>query len=247
MAPKILRKVEINMKKIISSILAVLMLVSLCAIFVAADGELATEAQHELTAVAMMENGEFRFIFSMTKAEMATWESIDVEDISDYGYEIAWGIAESVDSTDWTADYKSDFDWKTGRWGYDDNNQLYFQVKNGSFSSEENYAKVKDGSMKLRGGMRNFQGAPDAEAAGKDITKVLYDANHRAGHPDLKVNCVANENGACLLNVVAIENYTPEVPDTDPVTPPATADFSAAIVAVAVLALGATVVVAKKH
>lgn len=35
--------------------------------------------------------------------------------------------------------------------------------------------------------------------------------------------------------------------DTEPVTPPQTADFSAAIVAVAVLALGATVVISKKH
>lgn len=39
----------------------------------------------------------------------------------------------------------------------------------------------------------------------------------------------------------------PAESDPEPIAPPQTADFSAAIVAVAVLALGATVVIAKKH
>ena len=245
------RKVEIDMKKIISSILAVLMLVSLCTVFVAADGELATEAQHELKAVVMLkDNNAFRFIFSMTKAEMATWEGIDVENISGYGYEISWGITDKAEYSAW-ADFKEG--WTHGaNWGFDDNGNLYYEISsNDGFSTAENYAAVKDGSLALFAGLRNFQSAEDAAARGKDVTKVLYDANVNAGHPDLKVNCLLDgTSGACMLKVVAEENYTPEAPETDPatdpVTPPATADFSAAIVAVAVLALGATVVVAKK-
>ena len=243
------RKVEIDMKKIISSFLAVLMLVSLCTVFVAADGELATEAQHELRAVVMLKgNNAFRFIFSMTKSEMATWEGIDVDNIDAYGYEISWGITDKAEHNEW-ADFKED--WAHGQnWGFDDNGNLYYEISSGTYSVADNYAKVKDGSLELFAGLRNFQSAEDAEARGKDVTKVLYDANVTDAHPDLKVNCLVDGNGACMLKVVAEENYTPEVPETDPVTdpvtPPATADFSAAIVAVAVLALGATVVVAKK-
>lgn len=233
------------MKKIISSILAVLMLVSLCAAFNVA----AEEPTHELKAVVMMkENNAFRFVFSMTKDELKTLGA-DVDNISSYGYEIQWALTDKAEHTTY-GDFKEGFA-HGANWAFDDNGNLYYEVTHNEYSTADFYAKA--GKGELWGVMRNFQTAEQAAERGKEIDKVLYDANCWPAHPDLKVNTIIDGNGACVLTVTTEDVYYAEAPvdsgesgETGKTDPPQTADFSAAIVAVAVLALGATVVVAKK-
>ena len=110
------------MKKIISSILAVLMLVSLCAAFNVA----AEDPTHELKAVVMNKDNSnaFRFIFDLTKEEMAGFEGVNVDDIKAYGYEIHWGISDKAEGLDWGADFQ--MNWQHGEyWGFDDNGNLW--------------------------------------------------------------------------------------------------------------------------
>ncbi len=236
------------MKKIISSVLAVLMMLSLCAacmINVAAD----EEPKYELKAVVTMkpdddtaDYAKTRFIFNITKADLTELGG-DPENVSDYGYEIAWGI--NVDDgaweggDHWGADHPS-------MWLFDEKGDLCLEVSfdTASQNAGEQYAASKAGKMK--GMMRNFQGDDASEANKPKIDKVLYDANSRPAHPDLKANTQIDGKAACVLTIQASEDYYAEGGSDTPTPPPQTADFTAAIVAVAVLALGATVVVSKK-
>lgn len=236
------------MKKLISSILALLMLVSLCAVFsVAAD-----EPTHELKAVVMMKesNYEFRFIFTMTKEDLrAAQVNVDADKLS-YGFNCCWGISDS-ETHAVKSDFHEGFDHGEGTWGFDENGNLYYQIHhNGGYSSEENYTKAGEG--KLWGMICNY-----LEGGNTFYTEaVVHDNGEDGSRPHLKKNTNFSDAGnsaAAVLQVKTEVEYYAEAPvESGEVTeapapnPPQTADFSAAIVAVAVLALGATVVVAKK-
>ena len=235
------------MKKLTSSILAVLMLVSLCAVFsVAAD-----EPTHELKAVVMIKDSdyEFRFIFSITKDELrAAKKDVDSDSFS-YAYNCCWGISDS-ETHAVKADFNQGFDHPVGKWGFDENGNLYYQIhQNSGYSSEENYTKAGEG--KLWGMICNYR--EDHEFA---KTEVVHEDGVADGQPHIKKTTNFSDAGDVAAAVVQVKTeveYYAEAPvESGEVTeapapnPPQTADFSAAIVAVAVLALGATVVVAKK-
>ncbi len=234
------------MKKLISSILAVLMLVSLCAVFSVA----AEEPTHSLKTVVMMkdENNEFRFIFTITKEDLRAL-GVDVDNFSGYSFNCCWGLSDDETHAS-KSNFNEGFDHGAGKWGFDDNSNLYYQIhSNGGYSTDANYTKAGEG--KLWGMMCNYNASSDK------FGEVVFHDGGETGRPDLKKTTnFADANGAAaaVAQVTTSEAYYAAAPvesgetgeTGEPTPPPQTADFSAAIVAVAVLALGATVVVSKK-